>query len=74
MQPTNNNDQLVIDGSIGGGSVLRVGVPLAIALNKPITVYNIRQHRQKKGLRTQHLTGLQLLCRLTGSVLEGGIL
>ncbi|OLS24111.1 MAG: RNA 3'-terminal phosphate cyclase [Candidatus Heimdallarchaeota archaeon LC_2] len=72
MQPINNDNQIVIDGSIGGGSVLRVGVPLAIALNKPIHVYNIRQHRQKKGLRTQHLTGLQLLCQLTGSVLEGG--
>ncbi|MFV2014360.1 MAG: RNA 3'-terminal phosphate cyclase [Candidatus Heimdallarchaeota archaeon] len=67
-----DEDKLVIDGSIGGGSVLRVGVPLAIALNKPIHVFNIRQHRQKKGLRTQHLTGLQLLCQLTGSVLEGG--
>lgn len=66
-----DEDTIVIDGSIGGGSVLRVGVPLAIALNKPIHVYNIRQHRQKKGLRTQHLTGLQLLCQLTGSVFEG---
>ncbi|MHA2097162.1 MAG: RNA 3'-terminal phosphate cyclase [Candidatus Kariarchaeaceae archaeon] len=72
LQSDNPDDKIVIDGAIGGGSVLRVGVPLAIALNKPIHVYNIRQHRQKKGLRTQHLTGLQLLCQLTGSVFEGG--
>ena len=72
MSEISPNEGIVLDGIIGGGSVLRVGVPLALALNKPIHVYNIRQHKLKKGLRTQHLTGLQLLCQLTGSTLEGG--
>ncbi|MCH8905845.1 MAG: hypothetical protein IH840_02060 [Candidatus Heimdallarchaeota archaeon] len=61
-----------IDGGVGGGSVLRVGVPLALALNKSINVINVRRKRKRRGLRTQHLTGLQLLCQLTGSYLEGG--
>jgi RNA 3'-terminal phosphate cyclase (ATP) len=72
LQDNQADDTITIDGAIGGGSVLRVGVPLAIALNKPIHVFNVRQHRKKKGLRTQHLTGLKLLCQLTGSYLEGG--
>jgi RNA 3'-terminal phosphate cyclase (ATP) len=68
---SDNQEIIEIDGSIGGGSVLRVGVPLAIGLNKPIHVKNVRQHRKKKGLRTQHLTGLRLLSQLTGSVFDG---
>ncbi|MHA2171607.1 MAG: RNA 3'-terminal phosphate cyclase [Candidatus Kariarchaeaceae archaeon] len=61
-----------IDGAIGGGSVLRVAVPIALALNKSIRVENIRSGRSKPGLRLQHLAGLELLCILTKSTLSGG--
>ncbi len=61
-----------IDGTIGGGSVLRLGVPLAIALGKSLRIINIRQVRERrKGLQTQHLTGLTFLAQLTGSQLLG---
>ncbi|MFX1508027.1 MAG: RNA 3'-terminal phosphate cyclase, partial [Promethearchaeota archaeon] len=62
-----------IDGTIGGGSVLRLGVPLAIALGKSLRVTNIRQVRERrKGIQIQHLTGLNFLSQLTGSQLLGG--
>jgi RNA 3'-terminal phosphate cyclase (ATP) len=61
-----------IDGTIGGGSVLRLGVPLAIALGKGLRVTNVRQVRERrKGLQVQHLTGLNFLSQLTGSQLMG---
>lgn len=63
---------MIIDGSIGGGSVLRVAAPLALARGYPITIYNIRANRKKPGLRTQHLLGLNLLAQLAGCKLEGG--
>ena len=61
-----------IDGAIGGGSVLRLGVPLAIALGKSLRITNIRQVRERrKGIQVQHLTGLTFLSQLTGSQLLG---
>ena len=62
-----------IDGTIGGGSVLRLGVPLAIALGKSLRITNIRQVKERRrGLQIQHLTGLNFLTQLTGSQLLGG--
>ncbi|MCY3413264.1 MAG: RNA 3'-terminal phosphate cyclase [Candidatus Heimdallarchaeota archaeon] len=61
-----------IDGAIGGGSVLRVAIPLAISLDEDIKVYNIRANRSKPGLRTQHLLGLQLISSISGYSLQGG--
>ncbi len=60
-----------LDGAIGGGSVLRVAVPLAISQGMAIEVFNIRQNRPKPGLRTQHLLGLQILADITNSQLIG---
>ena len=61
-----------IDGTIGGGSVLRLGIPLAIALGKSLRITNIRQVRERrKGLQIQHLTGLNFLSQLTGSQIMG---
>jgi RNA 3'-terminal phosphate cyclase (ATP) len=61
-----------IDGTIGGGSVLRLGIPLAIALGKSLRVTNVRQVKERrKGLQIQHLTGLNFLAQLTGSQLLG---
>ncbi|MHA2053827.1 MAG: RNA 3'-terminal phosphate cyclase [Candidatus Hodarchaeales archaeon] len=61
-----------LDGTIGGGSVLRLGVPLAIALGKSLRITNIRQVRERRtGLQIQHTTGLNFLSQLTGSQLIG---
>ena len=65
------SETLEIDGSIGGGSVLRVALPLAIGLKKEITIYNIRKNRSKPGLRTQHLVGVNALASITNSKVSG---
>jgi len=65
---------LKIDGSIheGGGSILRVAVPIAAALGNSIEVTNIRANRKKPGLRLQHLLGLQIIRDITRGELTGG--
>ena len=61
-----------IDGTIGGGSVIRLAVPLAIAMGKSLRITNIRQVKERRtGLQIQHLTGLNFLAQLTGSQLMG---
>jgi len=62
---------LEIDGAIGGGSVLRIGVGLAVVLGRPIRIYNIRKGRPQPGLRAQHLAGLLAVAQLCGAELEG---
>lgn len=68
-------EKLSIDGDQfeGGGSILRVAVPLAVAMNKEVTVYNIRKKRAKPGLRLQHLIGLQLINEIVDGNLEGAV-
>jgi RNA 3'-phosphate cyclase len=62
---------ITIDGTIGGGSVLRVALPLALSKKQSVKVINIRSNRKKPGLRNQHLQGVQLLAQITGAKLEG---
>lgn len=62
---------LVLDGAIGGGSVLRVGLGLAIALHKSIRVINIRQGRPNPGIQAQHLAGVRAAAQLCQARLEG---
>jgi len=61
-----------IDGATGGGSILRIALPIALAKQEDIKLTNIRKSRSKPGLRPQHLRGIELLCELTGSILDGG--
>jgi RNA 3'-terminal phosphate cyclase (ATP) len=60
-----------IDRAIGGGSVLRLGVPLAIALGYDLRITNVRKFSKPPGLRVQHLTGLNFLTQITGSQIIG---
>ena len=62
---------LEIDGGIGGGSVLRIGVGLAVALGKEIRIYNIRRSRPQPGLKAQHLAGLRAVAELCDAEVEG---
>jgi len=64
-------EMLAIDGSIGGGSVLRIGIGLATALRKPVRIYNIRKSRPQPGLKAQHLAGLLAVAELCDAELEG---
>ena len=65
-----------IDGSTGeaGGQVLRTACALAAVTKKPCRVFNIRKSREKPGLMTQHLLGIQALSQLCNGRLEGDFL
>lgn len=64
-------DLIEIDGAEGGGSVLRVGIGLAAALQVPVRVVNIRGGRKEPGLRHQHLAGLLATAELCNAKLGG---
>jgi RNA 3'-terminal phosphate cyclase (GTP) len=63
-----------IDGSHleGGGQIMRTTAAISVATGRACRIFNIRKHRPKPGLATQHLLGLQALTRLCRGRLEGG--
>ena len=65
-------DLVNIDGSSGGGQILRNAVALSTVTGRPVRVVNIRAARPKPGLRPQHLTGLTAAAKLCGGTLSGG--
>lgn len=60
-----------IDGAEGGGSVIRVGIGLSVALQVPVRVMNIRGGRKEPGLKHQHLSGLLATASLCDAELAG---
>jgi len=50
-----------IDGSYleGGGQIMRTTAAISAARGRACRIFNIRKHRPKPGLATQHLLGLQ---------------
>ena len=68
----NKQQYLEINGAFGegGGSILRLAAGYSVLFAQPMKIFNIRANRPKKGLRLQHLLGLQTLANLTGSQLS----
>jgi RNA 3'-terminal phosphate cyclase (ATP) len=62
---------ITVDGSIGGGQILRTAVALSSLTLKPIKVINIRASRPRPGLMPQHLTGIQVAAEFCGAELRG---
>jgi len=56
------NLMIEMDGSIGGGQLLRTAIGLSALMNKPIKITNIRKGKAtgKPGLRPQHLMGIKV--------------
>lgn len=52
-----------IDGSIGGGQLLRTAISLSALTGKGVKVFNIRKGKAtgKPGLRPQHMTGINVI-------------
>ncbi len=65
-----------MDGSHGegGGQILRTALALSAVLRRPVLVKNIRARRPKPGLRSQHLTSVQLLAEMTDADVRGAAL
>jgi RNA 3'-phosphate cyclase len=64
---------IIIDGSTyeGGGSILRLAVPIAAAKSIPIKIVKIRAKRKTPGLKLQHLLGIKALADITGATVNG---
>jgi RNA 3'-terminal phosphate cyclase (ATP) len=67
------SDFLDIDGSMGegGGQVLRSSLSLSILTQRPIRLENIRAHRDRPGLRPQHLVALRSAARISSGIVRG---
>ncbi len=61
-----------IDGSIGGGQVLRTALGLSCLLKKPFYIKNIRVSRPNPGLQEQHLQCVLALAKISDAKVEGG--
>lgn len=60
-----------IDGSDGGGQILRSALALAAVTETPVCVTGIRGNRPEPGLKPQHLTAVETLATITGADLAG---
>lgn len=64
---------LDIDGGRGegGGQIVRSSVALSCITGKPIRLRNIRGGRKVAGLRSQHISAISILQRMTGAEVTG---
>ena len=60
-----------IDGSIGGGQILRSSLCLSIVTGQPFLITKIRASRPKDGLMAQHLTCVRAAQRVGGAFVQG---
>lgn len=60
-----------IDGSAGGGQILRSALSLAAVTQTPVRVTGIRGDRSEPGLKHQHLTVVETLAEITNATVTG---
>lgn len=60
-----------LDGSGGGGQMLRTALSLAMVTGKPFRMTKIRGQRRKPGLMRQHLTCVKAACEISGGTADG---
>lgn len=63
-----------IDGSIGGGQILRTSLSLSMITQKPFKIINIRKTRSNPGLQHQHLTAVNSAQKICDAEVKGNIL
>ncbi|KQQ67799.1 RNA 3'-phosphate cyclase [Pseudomonas sp. Leaf127] len=64
-------DVIELDGSIGGGQVLRSALSLSMITGQPLRIDNIRARRVRPGLLRQHLTAVLAAAEVCGATVEG---
>lgn len=62
---------LEIDGSAGGGQLLRSSLSLAAVTDQQVTVTNVRGSRPDPGLKHQHLTAVEVLAEVCDADVDG---
>ncbi|MEF8851991.1 MAG: RNA 3'-terminal phosphate cyclase [Haloarculaceae archaeon] len=60
-----------VDGSAGGGQILRTSLALSMLSGKSVTVENVRGDRPEPGLRHQHLAAVEAAAAVSDAVVEG---
>ncbi len=60
-----------IDGTEGGGQMLRTALTLAMVTGQTFRMTNIRGKRKKPGLMRQHLTCVNAACEVSGGTADG---
>lgn len=60
-----------LDGSSGGGQMLRTALSLAMVTGQPFRMTNIRGKRPRPGLMRQHLTCVKAACEISGGTADG---
>jgi RNA 3'-terminal phosphate cyclase (ATP) len=63
---------LQIDGSVGGGQILRSSLSLSALTGRPFVIDHIRKRRSRPGLMRQHLAAVQAAAQICGAELIGG--
>lgn len=71
-----NTQLTIVDGSQGegGGQIFRSSLTLAMCLNKPVVIKNIRAGRSKPGLLRQHLACLNAAADISEASVSGNTL
>lgn len=69
-------DVLVIDGSSGegGGQIIRSCLSLAMVLQRPVQITQIRAKRSRPGLQRQHLTAVRAAAEICRAQVQGAAL
>jgi RNA 3'-terminal phosphate cyclase (ATP) len=62
-----------IDGAqkSGSGTIVRYGVAFSALLGRPLHLFNVREKREKPGLRPQHLRSVIACAEMCGAKTEG---
>lgn len=60
-----------LDGTAGGGQMLRTALSLAMVTGQPFRMTNIRGKRSKPGLMRQHLTCVKAACEVSDGTADG---
>src|SRR4051812_21697482 len=60
-----------LDGSAGGGQILRSALTLSLLTQRPFELQNIRKKRPKAGLMAQHLACVRAAQAISGSRTRG---
>jgi RNA 3'-terminal phosphate cyclase (ATP) len=62
---------LALDGSAGGGQLLRTALALSAVTGRPFRMDDVRGERDDPGLRAQHCTAVDTLAAITGAEVTG---